>query len=180
MNNRIYRSEDGYALIISLFLLAILMVAGVLISNTSVTDLGTVRGAVVYTQNAAAAESAAMTAVQLLENSNDSVALDPLESGTGDLNWIIPAGMTEPAYTVEYGSGTYGWAVIPANTISSLSSRALKDGAKIEYIVRGWNTTMGASLGTYTEMLRESVVKGVYYSPTDGVFTVEVGFKKRF
>lgn len=175
MNKTIYRAEEGYALVISLILLAILMIAGVLVSNTSVTDMGTVRNTVIYTQNAAAAESAAMSAVQMMENETDSGKLDPNVAVSDDYAWIINPDADE--YSSSYSTK---WVEFSSSDKSALSSRYSSSDIKIKYIVKGWRTTKGASLGTYTEMLRECVVKGVYESPKDGLLTVEVGFKKRF
>lgn len=171
MNRLIFGNEGGYALVLAIILLGILMVAGVLVSNTSVTELGTVRNTIVYAQDVAAAESAAMSVVQILEN--EPTDSNNLRVETTSWNWLIPAGADENSST--YSSA---WGTITA--MSSLTSRVQKEGAVLRYRVLGWRPAPGGSLGTYAEMIQESVVKGVYYTPKDGFYTVEMGYRKRF
>lgn len=175
--------EEGYAIVLAILMFAILMIAGVLSSNMTITDLGAVRNVIISSQNASAADSAAMMAVQFLENQKDSTELDPATSAWAWLNseGEIPAGADENSSSY---NGFWGDKDLSGNALSAslnkISPRFSKEGGKLRYRVIGWNATRGASLGGYSNTLKECVVRGVYYSPTSGIYSVEMGYKKRF
>lgn len=174
-------NESGYAIILALLMLAILMVAGILASNTSITDMSSVRNTIISSQNASAAESAAMTAVQVLENSKDATQLDP---ATTTWLWMQDLTKTTDNYSDSTKWGYYDLTLATPKNISAylnkISPRFGSEGATLRYRVIGWKATSGASLGGYADTLKESYIRGVYYSPSNGIYSVEMGYKKRF
>lgn len=176
-------TEDGYAIVLAIMMLAILMIAGVLSSNTSITDLGAARNVIINTQNAAAADSAAMTAVQLLENQKMVKDLDPKTSVWQWLNYDgeIPAGEDEnkSSFDSKWGDKDIKGADLTAS-LNKISPRFSSENGKLRYRAIGWSATRGASLGGYASTLKECYVRGVYFSPDSGIYSVEMGYKKRF
>lgn len=178
--------EKGYALVLAIMLLGILMVSGVFISNSTVQDYDIVKNTVVYSQNFAAAESAAMTAVQALENQTNRTALDPtsstLESGS-EPDWLNVAGEVPDypnASNQDENSSSFAgkWKEV---TLPIISNRMAKENAKLKYRFIGWQPARGASLGAYNEnILQEGRIRGVYYSSVYGATSIELGYKKRF
>lgn len=181
MEKNILRDDDGYALIITIVLVGILMLAGVLLSNTVITDLGIVKNEIIYTQNLAAAESAAMTAVQTLETKTNKEALDPatgtLEKDDSD-KWINT--FTEIPKDKDENCSDYAtkWKSL---TLDKLASRLSFEKAKIKYRVMCWKPAQGTSLGAHNQsILQEGRVRGVYSSAKYGATSVEMGYRKRF
>lgn len=175
-------NEDGYAIVLALMMLAILMVVGVLTSTSTVSDMSTVRNTIIASQNMAAAESAAMTAVQILENNKDAKLMDPLSPSTC-WPWIQDISQKTDNYADMSKWGTTDQKTSPksiASYLDKISSRFTKEGATLRYRVIGWKSTAGASLGSYNDTLKEAYVRGVYYSPSSGIYSVEMGYKKRF
>lgn len=179
MHKRIYEDENGYAIILAIMLLAILMVAGVMTSNTTLTDLDISRNTVIQAQNEAVAESAAMTCVQIIENTNDKDKLDPELNTNSDWAWLNFDGeLDENDENLAENNGH--WKEMPFTSFTKLQSRFDKENAKIRYRAVGWEAARGASLGLYSDTLKEGIVKGSYYTPSNGIVTVEMGYKKRF
>lgn len=177
------KNEEGYAIVLAILMLAILMVAGVLSSNSTITDLGAARSVIISSQNLAAADSAAMTAIQLIENQTNIDELDPDTSAWGWLNYEgeIPTADDENAsgYNAKWGDKDKNGADLSAS-LNKVSSRFSSEGGKLKYRTVGWSSTRGASLGGYAATLKECYVRGVYYTPSKGIFSVEMGYKKRF
>lgn len=181
MNKNLVKDEDGYVLILTIIMLGILMISGVLLSNTTVIDSSIVKNSAVFSQNLAAAESAAMTAVQTLETKSDKKSLDPgtstLES-LDDAKWIntfdeIPKNKDENCDEFKAK-----WKTI---SLDKLASRLSYEKALIKYRFMGWKPAQGTSLGAHNQtILNEGIVRGVYCSSKFGSTSVEMGYRKRF
>lgn len=162
------RNESGYAIVLAIMMLAVLMMAGLMSSDSSIIDLGIVRNQVIASQNAAAAESAAMTAVQLIENQTDSSLLDPAKSTSDYIN----ADPNDSNYSSDVK--TPSWAT---KTLDMITKRG---GDAARYRVIGWSQAKGASLGQYSDNLKDCRIIGEYNSAAFGVYRVELGYRKRF
>ena len=188
MKKNVFQDDGGYAIVLAIMLLATLMMGGVLLSNSSVTDLGVVKNTVVHSQNLAVAESAAMTAVQIIEANNEREKLFPTGSGfyendleTASEQWIninndIPDSADE-------NSSTYDkyWKAMSLSNLGSVSGRASIENAKVRYRLIGWKPAKGSSTGAQNQRnLHEATIRGVYYSAKYGAASVEMGFKKYF
>lgn len=180
MNNLLENNEEGYAIVLAIMMLGIMMLAGILTSNTAITDLSSVRNSILSAQNAAAADSVAMLAAQKLENENDK---EQLYTSSTTWTWLDSFG-TIPANADE-NSATYNgyWAEIDSSTLNKLDKlkgRLLSENAKLRYRVIGWTAAQGTSMGAYAPTLKESRIRAQYISQTGGIYSVEMGFKKRF
>lgn len=164
-------NESGYALVFAIVLLAVLMIAGVMSSTNSVNDLSITRNTAMHVQNSSLAESAAMTAVQLIENIDKSADLSP---SAQDDDFIV-ADPNDSNYSAQYK--TEKW--VEATAVKTFNHRAAGSGSPT-YMVIGWTQAQGASLGQYASTLKEGRVIGRYISDQYGVYRVELGFKKRF
>ncbi|WP_027358296.1 hypothetical protein [Desulforegula conservatrix] len=166
-------NERGYALAMAILMLAILMISGVLVSNTTVTDLQTVRNTAMQAQHVAAAESAAMAAVQTIENESDPVELD-VNSTTKD--WLTNYDISD----ADYDEDGYKWGLLPKTALPKTTGRLKSTDADVlKYRMVGWDAARGTSLGAYEATLKEGKIRGVYVS-SEGIYSVELGFKKRF
>lgn len=175
MENRVIDDEKGYAIVLAIMILAALMIAGVMTSNTTITDLDISKNTVIKSQNEAVADSAAMACVQILENTTDKDSLDPHANVTW--KWLNYDGEVDDSAE---DTATDKWATIEYTKFPKLSSRLSNEGATIRYRAICWSPAQGASLGMYSDTLREGIVKGSYYTASKGTVTVEMGYKKRF
>lgn len=186
MNKNLLRDDGGYALYMTIVLIGVLMIGGVLLSNTTITDLAIVRNNIVYSQNLAAAESAAMTAIQTFEpfTEVDRNTINPLPGAISSLEtsgvseWINTyENITNPADENSTANEKY-WKTM---TLDKLASRASAENAKIKYRAVKWQPAKGSPLGAHNEsIVYECAVRGAYYSPKYGATNVEMGYKKRF
>lgn len=163
------KSESGYAIVLAILLLAVLMVAGLMSSDSSIIDLGIVRNQVIYAQNSSAAESAAMVAVQLVENEANPDNLDPAKSTSDYINADPDNSNYSAADKTPY------WISLPMDITTGRGA-----GEAPRYRVIGWSQAKGASIGQHSDNLRECRVIGEYNSTQFGVYRVELGYKKRF
>lgn len=159
------KNEDGYVFVMTIMILAVLMLAGVLTSNSSITELSSVRNSIIHSQNTAAAESAAMVAVQLLENEfdSDNLVVDSSNSSNGTNSWIVGKNVAT------------GWANTPK---VSLVSRGETN--KLQYRVVGWTVPTGSSIDMTKPSLKSCAVVGRYNSDKYGTVSIELGFLKKF
>lgn len=162
-------SEAGYALVMAIMILAILMVAGLMSSNTSITDIGIARNTIIHSQNTSAAESAAMTAVQALENQTDEEQLKPSYKPDDWINADPNDSNASSSDKIEK------WAYA---AINMTTKRRGSDNPR--YRVVGWRIAQGTSLGLHGPTLREGRVIGEYVSDIYGLYRIELGYKKRF
>lgn len=185
MKKNVFQDDGGYAVVLAIMLLATLMMGGVLLSNSSVTDLGVVKNTVVHSQNLAGAESAAMTAVQILEEETDKDTINPppgvvssLET-SGSAEWLNTyENINTPTEDENCTTKDQYWKTI---TLNNLTSRMSSENAKLKFRAVRWRPSPGSSLGAYNETsLYECAIRGVYYSTKYGATSVEMGFKKRF
>lgn len=162
-------SESGYVLVMAIMILAILMIAGIMSSNTSITDIGIARNTIIHSQNAYAAESAAMTGVQALENQGDEEKLQP---GYDSDDWInADPNDSKASSSDKLEKWAYQSLDVTANRRGAINPR---------YRAIGWSHAAGASLGQYAPTLKECRVLGEYISDSYGIYRVELGYKKRF
>ncbi len=190
MKKNVFQDDGGYAVVLAIMLLATLMMGGVLLSNSSVTDLGVVKNTVVHSQNLAVAESAAMTAVQIIEANNEREKLFPTGSGFGanDLEtaseqWINVNKDIPDTSSTDENSSSYDkyWKIMPLTTLGSIASRASSENAKVKYRLIGWGPAPNSSRGAHNSTLLQCAnIRGVYYSSKYGATSVEMGFKKWF
>lgn len=172
MNKKFVRSRDsesGYALVMAIMILAILMITGLMSSSTSITDIEIAKNTVIQSQNASAAESAAMTGVQGLENENDA---DKLQSFYNPDDWIN-ADPNDPEASSTDKQAKWVYVNIDMTT-------KRKDASRPRYRAIGWIAPRDTSVGMYAPSLKESRVVGEYDSSRYGIYRVEMGFKKRF
>lgn len=169
------REDDGYALILAIMLLTILVISGTLVSNMSVTDLQAVRNLRSHSQNKAAAESAAMNAVQLIENEDNP---DDLYASSSSWGWLNDKDITDDKYNED--PITNKWGILDSKTLNVVEGRLSSENGQLRYRAIGWSVSRGTSLGAYEASLKEGKIRGVYYTPSTGIYSVEMGFKKRF
>ena len=166
------RNEDGAVLVVALMMLVLLTILGISISSTSEVELQIAGNEMRYKENLYGAEAAAIECAQFMEQTADSVGIDPSISD----DFIIP-------YAGEDGDEIYAAAVRNDDfwdEVVDTDNISPEPGAlgNTRYIAYYAGVPHGENLeGT----LREFAIYGRYFDPTRpdlGRSIVRIGYRR--